>query len=106
MLFILTLVLAVVSFALTMIGIMPGADRAGQMLAAISLPLSLGASLCAIVAMFKIRSSLLQYYNTVEPIQLRLSPVMTFFFSVFYFQHHFTRIATWKKTGHLTPQKG
>jgi len=60
---------------------------------------------CVIVAFFKIRSSLVQYYNTVEPIGLKLSGVMTFFFNIFYFQHHFSRIAEWKRTGRLAPQQ-
>lgn len=54
---------------------------------------------------FQLRKGLLEYYNTVEPINLRLSSVMTFFFALFYFQHHFTRIANWKKTGYLEPQQ-
>jgi hypothetical protein len=57
-----------------------------------------------IIAIFKARSLLLEYYNTVEPISLRLSGVMTFFFSIYYFQYHFTRIADWKRTGVLRPQ--
>jgi hypothetical protein len=57
-----------------------------------------------IVAVFQMRDSLVRYYNTVEPIHLRLSGVMTFFFAVYYFQYHLTRIATWKKTGYIQPQ--
>jgi hypothetical protein len=57
-----------------------------------------------LMAVFQMRSSLEDYYNTVEPINLRLSGVMTFFFAVYYFQYHFTRIANWKKTGYLQPQ--
>lgn len=57
-----------------------------------------------IMGHFKMREALLEYYNTEEPINLRLSGVMTFFFPVFYFQYHFSRIATWKKTGYLAPQ--
>lgn len=57
-----------------------------------------------IVGYFKIRSAMLDYYNTVEPISLRLSGVMTFFFALFYFQYHFSRIAAWKRTGYLEPQ--
>jgi GYF domain 2 len=57
-----------------------------------------------IVAVFQMRSDIENYYNTVEPINLRLSGVMTFFFAVFYFQYHFTRINEWKKTGYLQPQ--
>jgi GYF domain 2 len=58
-----------------------------------------------IVGVFTMRSGLLEYYNTVEPIHLRLSGVMTFFFSTFYFQHHLSRIAKWKNTGYLEPQQ-
>jgi hypothetical protein len=53
---------------------------------------------------FYVRGILLQYYNSVEPISLRLSGVMTFFFTIFYFQHHFSRIAAGKRTGQLRPQ--
>jgi len=56
------------------------------------------------VAAFQMRSDLEDYYNTVEPINLQLSGVMTFFFAVFYFQHHLSRISKWKKTGILAPQ--
>jgi hypothetical protein len=52
---------------------------------------------------FSMRSDIEQYYNTVEPINLHLSGVMTFFFSFIYFQYHFTRINKWKKTGVLEP---
>jgi hypothetical protein len=57
-----------------------------------------------LVAAFHMRSDLEEYYNTVEPINLQLSGVMTFFFAIFYFQHHLSRIAQWKKTGTLAPQ--
>lgn len=57
-----------------------------------------------IVGVFKMRAGLVEYYNSVEPINLRLSGVMTFFFNVWYFQYHFSRIAAWKKTGYLVPQ--
>ncbi|HKF23447.1 MAG TPA: DUF4339 domain-containing protein [Candidatus Angelobacter sp.] len=60
------------------------------------------------VAVFSMRSDLEDYYNTTENIQLRLSGVgsalLTFFFAVYYFQWHFSRIAKWKKTGVLEPQ--
>jgi GYF domain 2 len=58
-----------------------------------------------IVGIFKMRDAIQEYYNTVEPINLRLSGVMTFFFNVLYFQYHFTRITQWKKTGILQPQE-
>ena len=57
-----------------------------------------------LVGAFQMRSDLEEYYNTTEPINLQLSGVMTFFFAIFYFQHHFSRIAQWKKTGILAPQ--
>jgi hypothetical protein len=56
----------------------------------------------AIIGVFGMRRSLVNYYNTVEPIGLQLSGVMTFFFAIFYFQYHFMRIANWKQTGVLT----
>jgi hypothetical protein len=54
-----------------------------------------------IVMVFGMRKSMVAYYNSVEPIGLRLSGVMTFFFTLLYFQYHFSRIANWKKTGRL-----
>ncbi len=56
------------------------------------------------IALFQMKNDLESYYNTVEPIGLRLNGAMTFFFGVWYFQHHFSRIAQWKKTGLLQPQ--
>jgi hypothetical protein len=50
------------------------------------------------------KSTLKDHYNRIEPIGLRLSGVMTFFFSIYYFRHHFSRIAQGKKTGYLQPQ--
>jgi hypothetical protein len=43
------------------------------------------------------------YYNSTENIHLKLSGTMVFFFNVFYFQYHLSRIARWKKTGVLQP---
>lgn len=63
--------------------------------------INMAAAVMGIVTVFGMRRSLVQYYNSVEPIGLRLSGVMTFFFSVLYFQYHFTRIGNWKKTGTL-----
>jgi len=54
-----------------------------------------------ILAIFGMRRSIETYYNTVEPIGLRLNPIMTFFFNVIYFQYHFDRITNWKTTGRL-----
>ncbi len=53
---------------------------------------------------YSMRRSMLSYYNSVEPIALKLSSAMVFFFSMFYLQHHMTRIAQWKMGGALRPQ--
>lgn len=66
--------------------------------------ISLASLVVYIIGVFKIKSDLEDYYNTIEPINLRLSGVMVFFFNVLYFQYHFSRIAQWKKTGVLQPQ--
>lgn len=92
--------LNVLSIILSVVG------AAGRMteLALLSTPVSLAGTALFIWNAFQIRASLLDYYNRVENINLRLSPIVTFFFSVFYFQHHFARIAKWKATGQLEPQ--
>jgi len=53
---------------------------------------SLGAIILFIAASFSMKNAIEEHYNTAEPIGLSLSGVMTFFFPVFYFQYHFTRI--------------
>jgi hypothetical protein len=45
-----------------------------------------------IYARFNMRNWMERYYNTVEPMGLRLSGVMTFFFGGLYFQYHMNRI--------------
>lgn len=50
-----------------------------------------------LVAAFNMRSSIEEHFNTSEPIGLSLSGVMTFFFNVFYFQYHFTKINEMKR---------
>jgi hypothetical protein len=55
-------------------------------------------------AFFSMRRSMLDHFNQREPIGLRLSTAMTFFFNVLYFQHHMSRIARWKITGALSPR--
>jgi hypothetical protein len=66
--------------------------------------LSLAGVILYFVGVFQMKSDLEDYYNHVEPINLRLSGVMTFFFNIYYFQYHFSRIAQWKKLGILQPQ--
>jgi hypothetical protein len=45
-----------------------------------------------LVAIFTMRSDMEEHFNGPEPIGLSLSGVMTFFFSIYYFQYHFSRI--------------
>ena len=49
------------------------------------------------LARFDMLRSLEEHYNGPEPIGLRLSGVMTFFFGSLYFQYHFTRITQMKR---------
>ena len=65
---------------------------------------SIGGLVLLFICAFTIRDDLTDYYNFQENISLNLSGVMTLFFAVWYFQHHFSRIAKWKKTGVLDPQ--
>jgi hypothetical protein len=60
---------------------------------------SLGSGALFIIGAFSMRRSMLNYFNSVENINLRLNGVMTFFFPIWYFQYHMSRIAQWKKTG-------
>jgi uncharacterized membrane protein len=69
---------------------------------AVSMLLNLVVIVLALVTVFSMRGSIERYYNSVEPIGLRLSGVMTFFFSILYFQYHFSRIVEWKRTGRLS----
>ncbi|WP_431096824.1 hypothetical protein [Polaromonas aquatica] len=50
---------------------------------------------------YSMRRSMLDHYNSVEPMQLKLSAAMVFLFSIFYFQYHMTRIARWKAASKL-----
>lgn len=72
---------------------------------AIMLLFMLGGSIIFTIGTFKIRDSMVRHYNTVEPINLRMSGAMTFFFNTFYIQYHMSRIAKWKETGFLKPQQ-
>jgi len=59
--------------------------------------ISLGIAIVWIVGAFNMRDSIEEHFNSVEPIGLSLSGVMTFFFSVWYFQYHFTKINEMKR---------
>jgi hypothetical protein len=57
----------------------------------------LGGGIMWLVAVFNMRSSIEDHFNSAEPIGLSLNGVMTFFFSIYYFQYHFTRINEMKQ---------
>jgi hypothetical protein len=63
--------------------------------------LIIGSVVLRIVAVFSMRSSIQDHYNTVEQMNLSLSGVMTFFFGAIYFQYHFNQINSWKKKSAL-----
>ena len=58
---------------------------------------NIGGGVLWIVASFSMKSSIEEHYNVAEPLGLTLSGVMTFFFNVYYFQYHFTRIIELKR---------
>ena len=51
-----------------------------------------------LVAVFSMKYSIEEHYNVAEPLGLKLGGVKTFFFSVYYFQYHFTRIIKLKRS--------
>ena len=71
--------------------------QAGASREPIFLLLRLGGGIMWLVAAFNMRSSIEDHFNSAEPIGLSLNGVMTFFFSIYYFQYHFTRINEMKQ---------
>lgn len=65
--------------------------------AALFLLFRLGGAILWIVASFNLRNSIEEHFNSAEPIGLSLNGVMTFFFSIYYFQYHFTQINEMKR---------
>jgi hypothetical protein len=63
----------------------------------VSYLISIGVFVLVILYRFAMKNSLELHYNTVEPIGLRLGPIMTFFFGGLYFQYHFNRINEMKQ---------
>ncbi len=59
--------------------------------------LVLGTWIIRLVARFTFRAELEKHYNGPEPLGLRLSGVMTFFFGGIYFQYHLNRINEMKQ---------
>ncbi len=59
----------------------------------LSVLLTIGSYIVFYFGAYSIRRSMLEHYNKVEPMQLKLSSAMAFYFSTFYLQYHMTRIA-------------
>jgi|SRR5882762_917947 len=57
----------------------------------------IGGGIMWLVSAFNMRTSIEDHFNGPEPIGLSLNGVMTFFFSIYYFQYHFTRINEMKR---------
>ena len=74
-------------------------DETTQILAG---ALVIGGLITYMFGIFAIRSAMEDYYNSTENINLRLSGVMTWFFSTVYFQYHINQIAKWKKKSLLS----
>lgn len=88
------IVLLLVYLVLVVLGeIVSDATGKGSNEAAAGAMLVLAGSIAAIVAIFSMRRSMLDYFNRAAPGGLKLSGVLTFFFGAFYLQHHMTRIA-------------
>lgn len=92
-----------VSFVLGFGAAMAGGQTDPSMMF-ISWGLSLVCLVLLVLGELDMRSSMLAYYNTQEPIGLKLSVVLTVFFALFYLQYHFVRIREWKQTGRVEPQ--
>lgn len=63
--------------------------------------LNIVGAIIVLIGRFNLRRSLEDHFNTVEPIGLGLSGIMTFFFGPFYFQYHFNRINAIKRAHQL-----
>lgn len=74
----------------------------GPLVSGLSSLVSIGLMVLYFLAVFNMKASLEGYFNNVEPINLKLNPILVIFFAVFYFQYHFNRINTWKTTGVLS----
>ncbi|MFN0101517.1 MAG: GYF domain-containing protein [Bryobacteraceae bacterium] len=102
------LILYVAGYAMAFIGAIAAATMGSDI--AMIIPMLgqlviLGGVVCLILAAFKMRTAIHNYYTMVEPMGINLmdttGAVLTFFFSVYFFQYHFANIAARKKAmGH------
>ena len=89
----------IVAFSLSFVG---GGMSTVHDVAPIGRLLQFGGWIMSLVGIFSLRSSIEEHFNSAEPIGLRLSGVMTFFFNAIYFQYHFNEIAQAKKAQQLS----
>jgi hypothetical protein len=87
-------------FAVNTFEIRHGASGRHALLGIVFSLVSLGMYLWA---NFTFRDELEQHYSEVEPIKLDLSGVMTFLFSMYYFQYNFRKIALLKDAAAAIP---
>jgi MFS family permease len=80
---------AIVAMVMSMSG---GNGTPSNSIAALFVVCALASFVLFLMAIFNMRSSMEEHFNGPEPIGLKLSGIMTFFFNVLYFQYHFTRI--------------
>jgi hypothetical protein len=66
----------------------------GQHKTGISNVINLAGAVLWIIASFNMRSSIEEHFSSADPVPsaASLSGVMTFFFNVYYFQYHFTKV--------------
>jgi len=86
-------------FALSFVS---GIIRTNQDMKDFGLIANLAGIVITYVGIFSMKGSIEDHYNSAEPIGLRLSGVMTFFFSAVYFQYHFNEIAKVKDSQRLS----
>ncbi len=76
----------------------PGAFTPAAMgMSGLRIVMQLGYLILLLVTRFVMSASIEQHYNTLEPIGLKLNPVMVFFFGGVYFQSQFNRIVAMKQ---------
>lgn len=106
--YIMGFVLFIAGYIVTILGaVMAGVlgSEVGAILPLLGMLVILGGVVCLILANFKMRESIHNYYTMVEPMGINLmdttGAVLTFFFAIYYFQYHFANIAAQKKAmGH------
>jgi len=85
--------------AICMVGIFVTSFVSGMTHTSSALPavLRLVGGIVALVGRFSFRASMEEYFNSVDPVGLSLSGVMTFFFGGIYFQYHINDIVRRKQ---------